>query len=66
MDIVMKPKKTGFLANSLESYADALDDILSLSPANLLKIQKESRRFVVDRFSEKEFANHFIECFTGR
>ncbi|CAH2224968.1 GDP-Man:Man(3) c(2)-PP-Dol alpha-1,2-mannosyltransferase [Pelobates cultripes] len=63
MDIV-KPfegQKTGFLADSEDSYASVMDQILSLSPEERLTIRQNARRSVT-RFSDSEFETNFLSA----
>uniref|UniRef100_UPI00398E96ED GDP-Man:Man(3)GlcNAc(2)-PP-Dol alpha-1,2-mannosyltransferase n=1 Tax=Pristiophorus japonicus TaxID=55135 RepID=UPI00398E96ED len=53
--------ETGFLADSEESYADAVNTILSLSPEKRLEIKKNARQSV-SRFSDQEFETSFISA----
>ncbi|GCC32739.1 GDP-Man:Man(3)GlcNAc(2)-PP-Dol alpha-1,2-mannosyltransferase [Chiloscyllium punctatum] len=53
--------QTGFLADSEESYADAMNTILSLSPEKRLEIRKNARQSV-SRFSDQEFERSFISA----
>ncbi|XP_041055830.1 GDP-Man:Man(3)GlcNAc(2)-PP-Dol alpha-1,2-mannosyltransferase [Carcharodon carcharias] len=53
--------ETGFLADSEESYADAVNTILSLSPEKRLEIRKNARQSV-SRFSDQEFETSFISA----
>ncbi|XP_051882325.1 GDP-Man:Man(3)GlcNAc(2)-PP-Dol alpha-1,2-mannosyltransferase isoform X1 [Pristis pectinata] len=53
--------KTGFLADSEESYADAINTILALSPEKRMEIRKNARQSV-SRFSDHEFEISFISA----
>ncbi|XP_072118945.1 GDP-Man:Man(3)GlcNAc(2)-PP-Dol alpha-1,2-mannosyltransferase isoform X1 [Mobula birostris] len=53
--------KTGFLADSEESYADAMNTILTLSPEKRMEIRKNARQSV-SRFSDLEFETSFISA----
>lgn len=63
MDIVIEweGKPTGFLANDEKSYADAMETIFSLSPEERSVICHNARHSI-SRFSEKAFANGFLQC----
>uniref|UniRef100_A0A8C5LS27 GDP-Man:Man(3)GlcNAc(2)-PP-Dol alpha-1,2-mannosyltransferase n=1 Tax=Leptobrachium leishanense TaxID=445787 RepID=A0A8C5LS27_9ANUR len=63
MDIVIpyEGQKTGFLADSEESYAAAMDQILSLTPEERLAIRQNARRSVT-RFSDDEFESNFLSA----
>ena len=60
-DIVVdyEGQKTGFLANSVDTYASAMDEILKLSSNDRMDIRLAARQSV-ERFSEAEFENGFI------
>lgn len=62
LDIVVpyEDGQTGFLADSEDGYAAAMETILSLSPAARLEIRRSARRSV-ERFSDQEFE----ACFLG-
>ncbi|KAF7649064.1 hypothetical protein LDENG_00147960 [Lucifuga dentata] len=51
--------QTGFLADSEDSYAAAMETILTLSPAARLEIRRNARRSV-ERFSDQEFEACFL------
>ncbi|XP_038674091.1 GDP-Man:Man(3)GlcNAc(2)-PP-Dol alpha-1,2-mannosyltransferase isoform X1 [Scyliorhinus canicula] len=53
--------ETGFLADTEDSYANAMDTILSLSPEKRLEIRKNARQSV-SRFSDQEFETSFISA----
>ncbi|XP_022091598.1 GDP-Man:Man(3)GlcNAc(2)-PP-Dol alpha-1,2-mannosyltransferase-like [Acanthaster planci] len=61
MDIVVEinGKLTGFLANDVKSYADAMEAILKMTPEERLEI-RQSARASVERFSEQEFKKGFL------
>ncbi|XP_038063094.1 GDP-Man:Man(3)GlcNAc(2)-PP-Dol alpha-1,2-mannosyltransferase-like isoform X2 [Patiria miniata] len=61
MDIVVDVdgKITGFLADDVKSYADAMETILKMTPEERLEI-RQSARESVGRFSEQEFKNGFL------
>ncbi|KAM4796656.1 GDP-Man:Man(3)GlcNAc(2)-PP-Dol alpha-1,2-mannosyltransferase [Rhinophrynus dorsalis] len=63
MDIVVpfEGHETGFLADSEESYASAMDHILSLTPAKRLLIRQNARHSVT-RFSDQEFETNFLSA----
>ncbi|KAM8974972.1 GDP-Man:Man(3)GlcNAc(2)-PP-Dol alpha-1,2-mannosyltransferase [Pelodytes ibericus] len=63
MDIVISygGQKTGFLADDEESYASAMDQILSLSPNERLTIRQNARHSVT-RFSDQEFEENFLSA----
>ncbi|XP_029458656.1 GDP-Man:Man(3)GlcNAc(2)-PP-Dol alpha-1,2-mannosyltransferase [Rhinatrema bivittatum] len=63
MDIVVPYERcvTGFLADSEESYAKAIDHILSLTPQQRLCIRQNARQSV-DRFSDQEFEANFLSA----
>lgn len=63
LDIVVpfEGQQTGFLADSEESYAAAMETILSLSPAARLEIRQSARRSV-QRFSDQEFESCFLSA----
>ncbi|XP_062383910.1 GDP-Man:Man(3)GlcNAc(2)-PP-Dol alpha-1,2-mannosyltransferase [Sardina pilchardus] len=50
---------TGFLADDEDSYADALERILSLSAAERMEIRRRARQSVA-RFSDQEFQTSFL------
>ncbi|XP_029567560.1 GDP-Man:Man(3)GlcNAc(2)-PP-Dol alpha-1,2-mannosyltransferase [Salmo trutta] len=61
LDIVVPYEggQTGFLADSEDSYATAMETILALSPSARLEIRRNARRSV-DRFSDQEFDTSFL------
>ncbi|XP_056418007.1 GDP-Man:Man(3)GlcNAc(2)-PP-Dol alpha-1,2-mannosyltransferase isoform X2 [Hyla sarda] len=61
LDIVVpyEGHETGFLADSEESYASAMDRILAMSEDQRLQIRQNARRSV-SRFSDQEFEVSFI------
>uniref|UniRef100_A0A667XF18 GDP-Man:Man(3)GlcNAc(2)-PP-Dol alpha-1,2-mannosyltransferase n=1 Tax=Myripristis murdjan TaxID=586833 RepID=A0A667XF18_9TELE len=61
LDIVVPYEggQTGFLADSEDSYAAAMETILALSPAARLEIRRTARRSV-QRFSDQEFEACFL------
>uniref|UniRef100_A0A8D3AEL3 GDP-Man:Man(3)GlcNAc(2)-PP-Dol alpha-1,2-mannosyltransferase n=1 Tax=Scophthalmus maximus TaxID=52904 RepID=A0A8D3AEL3_SCOMX len=61
MDIVVPYEggPTGFLADSEDGYAAAMETILALSPAARLEIRRNARRSV-ERFSDQEFEACFL------
>ncbi|XP_067111210.1 GDP-Man:Man(3)GlcNAc(2)-PP-Dol alpha-1,2-mannosyltransferase-like [Osmerus mordax] len=63
LDIVVpfEDGQTGFLADSEESYAAAMETILALSPAARLEIRQNARRSV-ERFSDQEFEACFLSA----
>ncbi|MEQ2290361.1 asparagine-linked glycosylation protein [Ameca splendens] len=66
LDIVVphEGRQTGFLADSEDSYAAAMETILALSPSAKLEIKRAARESV-GRFSDQEFEACFLaatEC----
>ena len=63
LDIVVpfEDGQTGFLADSEDSYAAAMETILALSPAARLEIRQNARRSV-ERFSDQEFEACFLSA----
>uniref|UniRef100_A0A3P9GX22 GDP-Man:Man(3)GlcNAc(2)-PP-Dol alpha-1,2-mannosyltransferase n=1 Tax=Oryzias latipes TaxID=8090 RepID=A0A3P9GX22_ORYLA len=61
LDIVVPydDRQTGFLADSEDSYAAAMETILALSPAARLEIRRAARQSV-SRFSDQEFEVCFL------
>uniref|UniRef100_A0A3P9JWK7 GDP-Man:Man(3)GlcNAc(2)-PP-Dol alpha-1,2-mannosyltransferase n=1 Tax=Oryzias latipes TaxID=8090 RepID=A0A3P9JWK7_ORYLA len=61
LDIVVPydGRQTGFLADSEDSYAAAMETILALSPAARLEIRRAARQSV-SRFSDQEFEVCFL------
>lgn len=61
LDIVVpfRGGQTGFLADSVESYASAMESILALSPEARLEIRRNARQSV-ERFSDQEFESSFL------
>ncbi|KAM7380008.1 hypothetical protein PAMP_003337 [Pampus punctatissimus] len=61
LDIVVPYEggQTGFLADSEDSYAAAMETILTLSPVDRLEIRRNARRSV-ERFSDQEFEACFL------
>lgn len=63
LDIVVpfEDGQTGFLADSEDSYASAMETILALSPSARLEIRRNARRSV-ERFSDQEFEASFLSA----
>ena len=63
MDIVTdyEGQPTGFLADSVDTYAKAMHNIISMSEPEREKIQANARRSV-KRFSAEEFELGFIDA----
>uniref|UniRef100_V9KUA4 GDP-Man:Man(3)GlcNAc(2)-PP-Dol alpha-1,2-mannosyltransferase n=1 Tax=Callorhinchus milii TaxID=7868 RepID=V9KUA4_CALMI len=63
LDIVIKHDGgvTGFLADTEECYAEAMNNILSLSSEKRLEIRKNARQSV-SRFSDEEFKDSFLSA----
>lgn len=63
LDIVVPYEggQTGFLADSEDSYAAAMETILALSPSARLDIRRNARRSV-ERFSDQEFEACFLSA----
>lgn len=61
LDIVVpyEGRQTGFLADSEDSYAAAMETILSLSPTARLEMRRNARDSV-ERFSDREFESCFL------
>lgn len=61
LDIVVPYEggQTGFLADTEDGYAAAMETILSLSPTARLEIRRNGRRSV-ERFSDQEFEDSFL------
>ena len=61
LDIVVDylGEKTGFLADSVESYAKNIEEIFNLSPREKSDIQRNARESV-QRFSEENFEAGFL------
>nr|XP_057907534.1 GDP-Man:Man(3)GlcNAc(2)-PP-Dol alpha-1,2-mannosyltransferase isoform X2 [Doryrhamphus excisus] len=61
LDIVVpfEGGRTGFLADDEDSYAEAIEAILNLTPANRLQIRHNARQSVT-RFSDQEFQVSFL------
>uniref|UniRef100_A0A3Q0QVA3 GDP-Man:Man(3)GlcNAc(2)-PP-Dol alpha-1,2-mannosyltransferase n=1 Tax=Amphilophus citrinellus TaxID=61819 RepID=A0A3Q0QVA3_AMPCI len=69
LDIVVpfEEGQTGFLADDEDSYAEAIERILAMPPANRLQIRRNARQSVA-RFSDQEFEACFlaaVEPFIG-
>lgn len=64
MDIVTERNGclTGCLADSEETYAEAMELIFSLNHEDKDKIRKNARELVKERFSEEAFEDGFLEC----
>ena len=62
MDIVVtfNNKPTGYLADSVDSYANAMKEIFALSEQEKREIQENARESVA-RFSEEKFEHGFLE-----
>lgn len=68
MDIVVpfNEKPTGFLATSIEEYAEKMQIILELSNQEKLELQKRARESVLVRFSNETFSeliSKYIQAF---
>ncbi|XP_020491120.2 GDP-Man:Man(3)GlcNAc(2)-PP-Dol alpha-1,2-mannosyltransferase-like [Labrus bergylta] len=63
LDIVVpfEGEQTGFLADSEDSYAAAMETILALSPSARLEMRRNARRSV-ERFSDQEFETCFLSA----
>ncbi|KAJ8012973.1 hypothetical protein DPEC_G00048440 [Dallia pectoralis] len=63
LDIVVSYEggQTGFLADTEDNYAAAMETILALSPSARLEIRMNARRSV-DRFSDQEFEASFLSA----
>ncbi|XP_072253508.1 GDP-Man:Man(3)GlcNAc(2)-PP-Dol alpha-1,2-mannosyltransferase-like [Leuresthes tenuis] len=63
LDIVVphQGSQTGFLADSEDSYAAAMETILTLSPSARLEIRRNARESV-GRFSDQEFETCFLDA----
>lgn len=64
MDIVTKWNGclTGCLADSEETYAEAMEMIFLLKEDDKTKIRRHAREMVKERFSEESFENGFLQC----
>ncbi len=63
LDIVVdyEDEPTGFLADSVETYAETLQTIFSMTKEEQLKIIRNARKSV-DRFSEECFETGFLDA----
>ncbi|XP_054712099.1 GDP-Man:Man(3)GlcNAc(2)-PP-Dol alpha-1,2-mannosyltransferase-like [Uloborus diversus] len=63
LDIIrnQSPDQTGFLADSVETYASALETVKDMSSEQLLQIRKNARQSV-SRFSVPKFENSFLDA----
>lgn len=63
LDIVVdyNGSKTGYLADSAQSYADAMDAIFKLSEEEQVDIKLNARESVT-RFSEQQFESGFLSA----
>ncbi|TPX70568.1 GDP-Man:Man3GlcNAc2-PP-dolichol alpha-1,2-mannosyltransferase [Spizellomyces sp. 'palustris'] len=52
--------KTGFLAETVNEFADALEEALRLPSEEQLRMRINARQHVVDRFSEQSFSSRFV------
>lgn len=61
LDIVVpfEGGQTGFLADDVDSYAEAIERILNLPPDARLQIRRNARQSVA-RFSDQEFETCFL------
>lgn len=64
MDIVKEWKdvQTGFLADTEETYARAMDKIFSMQPDEVDTIRKNAKEHVSEHFSEAAFETGFLKC----
>ena len=64
MDIVTERNGylTGCLADSEETYSEAMELIFSLKQEDKSKIRRNAREMVKERFSEEAFENGFLKC----
>lgn len=63
LDIVVphEGRQTGFLADSEDSYAAAMETILALAPSARLEMRRAARKSV-GRFSDQEFEACFLSA----
>lgn len=63
LDIVVpyEGSPTGFLADDVATYTDAMERILAMPPATRLEIRRNARRSVA-RFSDQEFEASFLSA----
>ncbi|CAD5110778.1 DgyrCDS144 [Dimorphilus gyrociliatus] len=63
MDIVtpLNGETTGFLADTIDEYAEYISNIIRMSPENLLKIRQNARKSV-ERFSNENFQKDWIKA----
>ena len=61
LDIVVphNRQRTGYLASDVDSYAESMRDILSLTSEGRMKVRLAARESVL-RFSEQEFESGFL------
>lgn len=64
MDIVKEwnSAPTGFLADSEETYAKAMNTIFSMQPDEVDTLRKNAKENVSEHFSEAAFETGFLEC----
>ncbi len=64
MDIVTEwnSVQTGFLADTEDTYAQAMKKIFSMQPDEVDIIIKNAKECVQERFSEAAFETGFLEC----
>ncbi|KAF8784910.1 GDP-Man:Man(3)GlcNAc(2)-PP-Dol like protein [Argiope bruennichi] len=64
MDIIVdyNGKKTGFLANDINTFADAMEYVWKMDPKDLDEIRTNARNSV-SRFSADKFEDDFISAF---
>lgn len=54
-------KKTGFLAQDVESYAKAMEEIFNMDSKSMREMQLNARESM-DRFSDEKFEIRFIDA----
>ena len=62
MDILQNfnDKPVGYLAQTMEEYADRMNEILKMSSRERKEIQTSARNCVLERFSEVSFSEVFL------
>jgi alpha-1,2-mannosyltransferase len=60
MDIV-GPSNSGFMADTVDSFAQALEEFLSMSSVDTQALRSKAREYVKDRFSETTFSESFVK-----
>lgn len=59
-DIIREPGVTGFLASTVEEYAETIEHILAMPEASRREVRDAARKAVLTRFDSNIFASEFL------